>query len=183
MQKSKIAGKEGRKHRLYIEVQNVKSTDQIDTKSSTGETPPANPPDPKSLKKKLSREELQFRKKMLRELKLLRRLEEKERERLEEGEWSNNRTTMLGKYPTIRRRALPLKERQRPNLGATGLGKEIKIGTPSSMPKKKKGDPVLLADLKVIEVISVEQKRLIGLLDLLESVEKRHRKRLEEIPW
>jgi hypothetical protein len=51
------------------------------------------------------------------------------------------------------------------------------------MPKKKKGDPVLLADLKVIEVISVEQKRLIGLLDLLESVEKRHRKRLEEIPW
>ena len=117
---------------------------------------------------------------LVRERKGLRSLEEKERELLEEGEWSNNRTTTLGNFGKIGR---PSKKCHKPDIGATGLGKEIKINVPSTKNSKKKADPALWADLMVMEVISVERKRLIGLLDLIGSMERRQRKRLEEIPW
>jgi hypothetical protein len=99
----------------------------------------------------LSTTEHQIREQLVRERKLLRRLEEKERQRLEEGEWSDIGTTLLGKYAKIGGGALPLKKRHKTILQGTRLGKEGKTGVPSTMLKSlKKADAELLAHLEII---------------------------------
>lgn len=160
-------------------------TDQAQANSFLAEMPPLNHGDLR-LSKTLSRKEHQIRKQLIRERQLLRRLEEKERERLEQGEWSNTRTTMLGKYTRIGRRAPLSKKGHTTNPGV--LRKQGKTGAPSAMLKSnKKAEAELLADLELTELIfSVsydDEVRLIGWLDLFGSWEGKRRKRLEEIPW
>jgi hypothetical protein len=159
-----------------------KSTDQAEVKSFLSEGPFTKHRDLKP-STTLSRKEHQIRKQLVRERKLLRRLEEKEKERLEEGEWSYNRTTMLGQYAKIGGRVPLLKKRPKMSPRATGFGREEKTGIPSTMVKSKKKAAAELADLEMILSLTCgEKKRLIGWLDLLESWEMKTRKRLEKVP-
>ena len=71
---------------------------------------------------------------------------------------------------------------------ATGFSKEGETGVPAFMLKRKDNpDAAFLAYLRLFEIpFEIINKRagpLIAILNLLESVERHKRKRLQEIPW
>jgi len=163
----------------------IRSTDQPEGKPSLPEMPPPRHQYPR-LPKQFSRVERRITNQLLRERKVFRMLEGKERERLEEGEWSDTRGSMLGRYANFAWRS---PRRNKSGIkSATQIGKERRNGISSTIiDSKDKADSDRVFNLEMAELVFCawfsEIKTLIILLDLWALWEKDKRKRLEKVPW